>query len=532
MIWRHTKNVGLVLLFVLFAGEVAGADRDAEVFQYAQTLQAHQPHLCVAIGVMDRESEQVKHFGCEASDYFQIGSITKVFTTTALSASSKVHSGTTLGDVYTEHISADAQQITLGQLASYTSGLPRLPDNIDLSSLDNPYASYTEADVIDYLSRYQSTGQEGTFAYSNLGLGLLGMVLAKTEGLPYEQVIAKFILHPLGLQQTWVDPQNKTENGVTLQGHGADQQPNTNWTFDALAGAGALWSNVGDMLNFARAQLAQNDSPLAKAISDTHQSQTDVSPAVAVGLGWMINTRDPKYLWHNGATAGFRSWMGFDTKRNRAAVVLANGMLSEVDLMGQALMGSDIHLPALATGSTLTPDQAKAYLGRYQLSPQAVLDVFMEGQELFVQVSGQPKFKLHSTGTDKFRTESVPTEIEFNRRHSIVTSLTLHQGGNTITAQRIGEVPIRAKLNLPIEKVERLVGTYRLRRGFELTVTRNDQALWVQATGQQNFPVFAESDTRFYYEVVAAELEFDLEDGTVEGVWLHQNGKHYAKKVR
>ena len=522
-----------ILLLTLASTHIEASERVEEVFAYASDLQSQHPQLCIAIGSINGSNQEVEHFGCDSGDFFQIGSITKVFTSIALASSTHVTKNTALGDIFAEGLSPPVQQITLEQLATHTSGLPRLPDNIDLASIEDPYKNYGVKELMAYLASYQpNPNTTPSFGYSNLGVGLLGHALGVSEGKSYDQVITDNVLTPLKLRNTLFHPSSVSKKEKVLQGHNLSGQPVTNWSFDVLAGAGALWSTLPDMMRFASAQLGKLKTPLDQALTTTQQSRASAGPGMEVGLGWMIDTNPPAITWHNGATAGFRSWLGFNKDRGQAAIILANGNLSEVDLMGPALMGREIRLPTLSTSEKLDATDAKDYLGRYKLNPQTFLDVTLDDNTLYIQLTGQPKFKLLSTGVDQFRTELVPAELVFTRKKARISRVTIHQGGKEIKGRRIGEVPTRTKLMLPAEQLEIFVGGYQIQRNFHLEITLENNSLWVQATGQPKFPIFAESHTRFYLEVVAADLEFKVEDDQVKGVWLHQNGKHYGKKTK
>jgi D-alanyl-D-alanine-carboxypeptidase/D-alanyl-D-alanine-endopeptidase len=145
---------------------------------------------------------------------FEIGSVTKLFTTTLLATlvgDSLVSFDTPLRDILTEYPHLP-ESITLVRLATHTSGLPRLPSNILWSVLrnpHNPYTHYTTERLHAYLSHYkwrQGGGGPSSFpyAYSNLGVGLLGYALARRLGISYEQAIQEHINTPLNLFNTGI----------------------------------------------------------------------------------------------------------------------------------------------------------------------------------------------------------------------------------------------------------------------------------------------------------------------------------------
>ena len=89
------------------------------------------------------------------------------------------------------------------------------------------------------------------------------------------------------------------------------------------------------------------------------------------------------------------------------------------------------------------------------------------------------------------------------------------------------EVPLDAKL------LEAYVGEYQLAPTFSITVTREGNTLFIQATGQSKLPVYAESETEFFLKAVDAQITFVKGDRGVSGLILHQNGRNTpCRKVK
>ncbi|MCY3789013.1 MAG: serine hydrolase, partial [Gemmatimonadetes bacterium] len=160
----------------------------------------------VVVGIV-REGERVVVGAGRLSDggagppdgdtVFEIGSITKVFTSTALAdleLSSGVGLDTPVQGFLGDQVQMpmrDGSEITLEHLATHSSGLPRLPDNLTPADWANPYADYTAERLYEFLADHELTRDIGeTVEYSNLGYGLLGHALALSEGTDYETVIA------------------------------------------------------------------------------------------------------------------------------------------------------------------------------------------------------------------------------------------------------------------------------------------------------------------------------------------------------
>jgi len=197
----------------------------------------------------------------DPDDVFEIGSITKVFTGTLLAEMAQrgevaldepvktlVPAGVTVP-------ARNGRTITLEDLATHTSGLPRLPENLAPAGESDPYVDYTPQQLYDFLSSYTLTRDVGAeFEYSNEGAGLLGHLLALRAGQSYADIVRERILAPLGMTSTAVEVTAPMRERF-VQGHDGDGRAVAHWNFTTLAGAGGLRSTAADMLAFAAAGL-------------------------------------------------------------------------------------------------------------------------------------------------------------------------------------------------------------------------------------------------------------------------------------
>jgi CubicO group peptidase (beta-lactamase class C family) len=287
-----------------------------------------------------------------AESIFEIGSITKVFTGTLLAGMAR-KGEISLTEPVQRYLRDDVRmpargnrEITLLDLATHRSGLPRLPTNFRPATRTNPYVDYKAEHMYDFLSSYELERDIGAqFEYSNLGAGLLGHVLTTVAGVSYETLVRERILRPLGMSNTGIDLTNETLSRMT-QGHDEQGVPVPSWTWNtssALAGAGALRSNVGDMLRFLEANLGEPTSELEASMRDTHRAfpatavkgaeQSDRAAQSSIGLTWLISSAPGELIiWHNGGTGGFRSFIGFAPRRQVGVVVLSNSATSVDDI--------------------------------------------------------------------------------------------------------------------------------------------------------------------------------------------------------
>jgi len=289
---------------------------------------------------------------------FEIGSTTKVFTSTILA--DMVRKGeVSLDDPVAKYLPAEVKmpqrggkQITLVDLATHTSGLPRMPTNMAIKDFSNPYVDYTVANLFQFLSSHELARDIGVqFEYSNLGAGLLGQALSRRAGMDYEALVRARVTGPLGMENTRIalSPEMKSRLAV---GHNAMRQPVANWDLGALAGAGALRSDARDMLTFIAAHLGLVESLLSPAMAAmTKVRRPGPNSEMEVVLAWLVVKREGhEIFWHNGGTGGYRCFMGYDPQARAGVVVLSNmATPAGVDDIGMRLLvqaGTKIDRPA------------------------------------------------------------------------------------------------------------------------------------------------------------------------------------------
>ena len=228
----------------------------------------------------------------------------------------------------------DGPEITLENLATQHSGLPRLPDNLKPANMADPYADYRAAQLYAFLKkRGVARPADPGFLYSNLGFGLLGYALSLRAGMPYEELVKAEITNPLQMKDTVVtlSPSQQTR---MIGGHDAANNPAGRWTWDTMAGAGALVSTAADMLKYLEANLhpekigagAAAGSPLATlpaALALEHQPRASGIGSLRIALAWLCNDENHA-CFHDGGTGGYTSFVSFMPKDDRAIVVLYN----------------------------------------------------------------------------------------------------------------------------------------------------------------------------------------------------------------
>lgn len=259
------------------------------------------------------------------SSFFEIGSITKVFTSTILAeyiAAGELDQQSMINQ-YVKYPFHNNLDFKLEELANHTSGLPRLPSNMKMVALLsplNPYKNYDEEKLKEYLTKEVSLETKpGTrLSYSNLGVGLLAYTLQKYSGKNYEELIQQ-VFKNYGLKNS-TTIKSRIENEL-ITGRNQAGGPALNWDMNALIGAGGVYSSVEDLAQFALAQFDSSHTALKITRTQTF-SESETSGA---GLGWfIIKRKSGTWYWHNGGTGGYSSCMIVDSDRRNAVIILSN----------------------------------------------------------------------------------------------------------------------------------------------------------------------------------------------------------------
>lgn len=336
---------------------------------------ARKSELNLVIGITKKEGFEVYSFDksaavidghCNGDTIFEIGSISKVFTTTLLSV--LVDLGVVKLNEPVCSLLPELQNlseaVTLERLATHSSGLPRVPYNLKRSYKKNklnPYAAYSVEELYTFLSNYSVDPQKSPFGqirYSNLGMGLLGHVLAKRLGGSYEQAVTEYIFQPLGMHSTSItlSADQRQRLATPRSGRGTAVQ---NWDVPTLTGAGGIRSSVNDMLTFLHANLNGNTSSLNRAMQAAHELRIENPPRPrlikmvgnlinrmgkrptleddtgGIGLGWHITPIpgcNQIVHWHNGATGGYQSFCGLLKDKGAGVIVLSNDGFTIMDI--------------------------------------------------------------------------------------------------------------------------------------------------------------------------------------------------------
>jgi CubicO group peptidase (beta-lactamase class C family) len=433
--------------------------------------------------------------------------------------------------------------ITLKDLSTHTSGLPRLPTNFSPKDPANPYVDYSVEQMYQFLSGYVLTRDIGAqYEYSNLGGGLLGHVLARRTGSDYEALVRSRITAPLKMSSTAITLSPELKSRLAT-GHNEKLVPVPNWDLPTLAGAGAIRSTANDLLNFISVPLGYTASPLAPSFERMLSVRMPTGqPGMDVALAWHIFTNDG-LIWHNGGTGGYRSFMGYDPKTRVGVVVLSNTSTNlGVDDIGRHLLDKSVPVvppdspifqpPKERKETTIDPKQFDIYGGRYQATPQVLMTISREGTDFYAQLTGQPRYPIFPESERDFFFKVVDAQLTFQvDAQGRATAVVLHQLGRDQRFPKIEGEPQQAwfghKEN-PIDPkvLDAYVGKYQVAPNVVGTVTTENGHLFMQAGPGPKIEAFPETARDFFLKIVDTQFTFEVDaQGRATSMIQHLNGK-------
>ncbi len=267
-----------------------------------------------------------KRMPFDSATIFEIGSITKTFTAYVLEnvlQEKSISDSSSILQYLPDSVQQNKslQSISFLSLLNHTSGLPRLPGNIELSGMA-PYDHYTIAHLFTYLKSCtpQAAGQS---SYSNLGAGLAGVLAQRISGKTYNELLREYIFHPFKIRPH----PDESINGTVNKSQGYFETVKADyWNADALAPAGTLKCSANELLTYFQCMSNPINGKSGQIINKLLQPTAPVAPGINVCRAWHTKeeTNIPIIYWHNGGTYGFSSFGAFSRERNKAVIVVVN----------------------------------------------------------------------------------------------------------------------------------------------------------------------------------------------------------------
>ena len=277
-------------------------------------------HQFFTAGVADKKS----NLAFTPETQFEIGSISKTFTAFLLESVLLKNNiaDTSLITQFLPDSLKKNQAITAIQivhLLNHTSGLPRLPENIGIpQDRLQPYANYDKDNLYYYLNITEPK-TFGKVAYSNLGVGLAGVIAENISSRSYEQLLVEYINKPFQVKHTGIEPAKRMPKATGYFGN----EVATYWNMSVLVGAGGIKSDATDLLQYLDFIASNQNATVVKSVL---QKTTQINKQVAIAKAWHTIEKDGTTFlyWHNGGTYGFSTFAAFNPTNQNSIVVVIN----------------------------------------------------------------------------------------------------------------------------------------------------------------------------------------------------------------
>jgi CubicO group peptidase (beta-lactamase class C family) len=477
----------------------------------------------------------------------RIGSITKQFTAAAilkLQEEGKLSVNDKLSKYFPDFPRGD--EVTLRHLLTHTSGIRSYTDKAGfVAKVTKPIKA---DDLLNSFKNEPFDFDPGKkWHYDNSGYFLLGQIIEKVSGQSYGDFLQKNFFDPLGMKSTGVH-----HSGISLEHEalgyefGDGKFTNAlNWDMSWAGGAGSLYSTVEDLFRwnegiFGGKLLSEASLKPAWTPVKTEENPED-NPDNGYGYGWQLSQlRGAREISHGGGLNGFSSYILRLPRENFTVVVLANAQPGSpgADPQHLAQMVAQLYLGeklaprgSREVNANVSPAAFDALAGRYDYGGP-VMTVTKEGNHLYAQLGGQPRFEIFPKSETEFFWKVVEAQVTFVKDKSgKVIKAVHHQNGQTINAPRLEDLQ---ETKVDSASYDAIVGKYDYGEGTSiLTVTRDGDHLFAQLTGQPKFEIFPASPAKFFWKVADAQVEFVKNDqGKVTKAIHHQGGRTFeAPKI-
>jgi D-alanyl-D-alanine-carboxypeptidase/D-alanyl-D-alanine-endopeptidase len=519
----------------------------------------------IVVGIVDGDKVEYFSYGKTAlkngaevdeNSVFEIGSISKTFTAIML-ADEVLKGNMSLSDPIQNYFpetvkvpTRNGKIITIKDIATHSSALPRMPTNFSPSNLNNPYADYTTELAYEFMSNVELTRDIGAkYEYSNFGMGMLGHILELHNNKSYEDLLIERISNLYGMNDTRVAFTTSMKEHLA-KGHSNGHEVE-NWDLPALAGAGAIRSTASDMIKYLKANMGTTPSPMYEAMKLSHkEAYKNKEQDFSIGLAWHYGL-DNTVVWHNGGTGGYISFAGFLKGTNKGVVVLTN-TTENINAIGFKLLGDpkELKMPKKSISSFLVDDidsngiesgialYKKVKSDDYESYKFDESELNQIGYNYLSQGKTAIAFAIFKLNVEVFPNASNPYdslgEVYLVKGDSALAkknysrSLELNPAneGAKKVLESLGVKNVVKEVVVVNDVLDTYVGQYELAPNFIVTVTRKYNELFAQATGQPQFQIFASAQNKFYFKVVAANVTFNADKaGEITSMTLYQGGQ-------
>lgn len=489
---------------------------------------------------------------------FDIGSMSKQFTAVCILELAETGKLNLNDDIkkYLPDYNTHGKIITIENCLNHTSGIPSFTE---LKGFDSLYQKkLTVKERKDFFENHDLLFEPGTdFSYSNSGYFLLALIIEKVSAMSYDDYIKTNIFDKAGMKSSYSDISG---NEIPMKAIGYDRGTNAGYQITSdyekswTVGAGNIVSSTGDLLIWTDA--LNSGKIISKQMLEKAWTPFILPNGLNTnyGYGWNITPVNKRtIIKHGGAINGFLSDADYIPEEEIYISALSNSTGKSPDIITGKIIQKILDINDIVPVEvTLDMGSLNDYTGSFEVNREAVRliknftdekqyrYIFIESDSLKIQKTGGGKFTLKSYGKDKFFIEDSDKRFDFIRDNKgKITSLDVYTypinfGPHDICQKVNISMPTEKKeISVPEEILKPYEGEYELMPGFNLKIFTENGNLFIQATGQDKYQLFPESNTKFFMKVVDAQAEFIPEaDGSVNKLIFTQGQKFECKRIR
>lgn len=495
---------------------------------------------------------------------FRIGSITKQFTAALvllLVEDGRLSLDGTLAEYLPDYPKPQAERVRIRHLLDHTSGIPSYTDLPDFME-DRTRDPLSPAEIAALTWSEPLEFEPGTgFSYNNTGYVLLGWIVERVTGRPYDAVLRERILEPLGLRDTGYDHESEVRErgavGYTRTLTGYENAPYIDTSLPHAAGM--LYSTVEDLHRWMEALLGgevfEDPASLERMLTPNEHGYAYGIAIREVQLGEEGPT--VRVFQHSGGIFGFSSVLRHLPHEGRTIVLLDN-TAADLDPILEGitaiLYGLPAEVPKASIAERILPvieaAGVEAGLARYRERKRIRPDDYDYGPRQFLllgrhfleagdtvtavalleaNVEEHPELPLPRYAL----AETVAGAGDTARATTLLVEALQRRPGVTPLIQALVElgVEVEPALRLPVvpqppETLRRYVGDYRIEPGLTLSVRLDGRRLIARRSGEAAFELLPQSETLFLLHGSSTQLSFEVEaEGRAARVTIVEGGR-------
>jgi len=538
-----------LLLLLVLASTVIVSGQNLQLQCDAMLQEKYKPDEPGVAALIAKGNEVIYRKACGMADLenkvaltpdhvFEIGSITKQFTAVAvlmLMEEGKL----SLEDPVTKYIEKypmHGHNITIHHLLTHTSGIKSytgMESWTKLWRLDK-----TPLEMIDLFKNEPMDFAPGEkWMYNNSAYFMLGYVIEKASGMPYPEFLEKKIFSPLGMRNSYFGSMSRIIPSRARPYQNDNGFKNAEYL--SLTQAGTIMSTVDDLLTWNRAihagKLVKKET-LQKAFTDYKLKN---GKSTHYGYGWEINEiNGSPTLEHGGGIFGYATFGTYLPKEDVYVIVLTNRDDQDPSQIALSMAALSIGKPFPKNDGKFKLEEAytKSLTGIYDFEESVSRVITFENGQLYSQRIGSSKLKIYPLDKTHFAFENGDgvSMLEFiaDKKSGATKEVLFKNRINVSKGLKTDKpIPVHMEVRVGEDILKRYVGVYEIQPGFNITISLEEGHLMSQATGQQKFEIFPESNTRFFLKVVDAQIEFIANsEKKFDSMMLYQGGGQISGK--